>query len=116
MYSAAMSSPGEGVARPCRASDARKETSALRSAGAERAVERPIIVEGEEVSDGAISPPLGLAAADSLACVLDDFPLRRDGLLGIDPAPVNFGLADGKFKLSVSWIDRRFPDQNGCHD
>src|ERR1035438_2674169 len=31
MYSAAISSPRDGVARPSRASDARKETSALRS-------------------------------------------------------------------------------------
>src|ERR1035437_5690808 len=40
MYSAAMSSPGEGVARPCKASDARKETSALRSLARRRAAMR----------------------------------------------------------------------------
>src|ERR1039458_7474029 len=40
MYSAAMSSPGDGVARPWRASDARKETSALRSLGRRRAAMR----------------------------------------------------------------------------
>src|ERR1019366_6016808 len=40
MYSAARSSPREGVARPSRASDARKETSALRSLGRRRAAMR----------------------------------------------------------------------------
>src|SRR5689334_11425226 len=33
MYSAAASSPGDGVARPCRVSDARNATSALRFSG-----------------------------------------------------------------------------------
>ena len=45
----------------------------------EGAVERPVIVQREEVSDS-IAPPLGLAPADFLARVLDDLAPRRHGV------------------------------------
>src|ERR1019366_8523951 len=56
-----------------------------------------------------------LAAADSLARVLDDFAPRRDGFLGVDPAPVDPGLADGESELGVPRIDRRCLDENASH-
>src|ERR1035438_1624224 len=49
----------------------------LGARAAERAVERPVIVQREEVSHRPIAPPLGLAAADSLARVLDDLAAGR---------------------------------------
>src|SRR5450759_4854259 len=88
----------------------------LGAAAAERAIERPVIVECEEVGDRSIAAPLGLAAADSLARVLDDLAPRGDGFPGVDPAPVDIGLADGELEPGVPWIDRRFSDENGSHD
>src|SRR5450759_842203 len=87
----------------------------LGARAAERAVKRPVIVQREEVSHWSGTPPLGLAAADSLARVLDDFAPRRDRFLGVDPAPVDPGLADGESELGVPWIDRRCLDENASH-
>src|ERR1019366_9484863 len=87
----------------------------LGARAAERAIERPVIVQREEVGDRPSAPPLGLAAADSLARVLDDFAPRRDGFLVVDPAPVDPGLADGESEMGVPWVDRRCLDENASH-
>jgi hypothetical protein len=86
------------------------------AAAAECAVQRPIVVKGEEVSDWSIAAPLGLAPADALARLLDDFAAGGDGLLGVDAALMDSGFADGELKLGVPWVDRRLFDENGSHD
>src|ERR1022692_3383169 len=87
----------------------------LGARAAECAVERPVIVQREQVSHRPSVPPLGLAAADSLARVLDDLAPSRDGFLGVDPAPVDLGLAYGESELGQSWIDRRCLDEHASH-
>jgi hypothetical protein len=61
----------------------------LGAAPAYRAIQRPIVVEREQIRDRTVASALGLAPADPLAGVLDDLAARRDGFGGEYAAPVD---------------------------
>ena len=78
----------------------------LGAAAAQGAVEGPVIVQGEQVSDLPVAAALGFAAADSLAGVLDDLAPRGYALAGVTPGGESAicGCAGGK---GVAFVDAR---------
>jgi len=72
------------------------------SAAADRAIETPVAVDGEQVDEiGRFGAALGLLAADAFAGVLDDLALGRDALAGVDAPTMNFGLGNAQLKAGV---------------
>src|ERR1039458_3923303 len=87
----------------------------LSAAAAHGTIECPVIVEREEIGDGAVAAALGLFAADAFAGVLNHFAVGRNTLPGIDSTPVNLRFPNGELELRVTRVDGWFLDENGSH-
>lgn len=77
------------------------------SAAAHRAIDGPIIVQGEEIVHGARIALPGFGAADALSGVLDDFAASRDGLFGEDAVAVDGRRSDAEPEADMLRIETR---------
>ena len=83
------------------------------AAAADRAVQRPVIIQGEQVGEISLTSFLCLAPADPLAGVFDDFVVGRDLFERVDTALMDLGLADFQPEIRVPGIDGRGSNEAG---
>ena len=77
----------------------------FRAAAADRAVERPILIQGENVIQRALRPDLGLLAADPLSGILDDLAVGGDAFTCEHTPPVDGGRLNDQPETRVSRIN-----------
>ena len=79
----------------------------LRAASAHGPVERPVVVEREQVDHAPLflAAAPGLAAADALACVFDHFAARRNVFARVDAPSMDLRSPDNQTELCVPLVD-----------
>jgi hypothetical protein len=84
-------------------------------AAAHGAVQGPIRVQCEQVSEAPVPSEFGFSAADEFAGIFDDLAVRRDPLGGVNAEAMNSGLTDFEPKAGVTIVDSWELDQLGRH-
>lgn len=88
----------------------------LRAAAAYGAIQRPVVIEREEINHPRlfVAAALCLPAADTLAFVLDDLPAGRDILSGVNSPAVNLRGLNNKSETGKFRIDHRLVRRLAC--